>query len=525
MENRHADMILYNGNVITVDSCDRIAEAVAVKDGRIFDVGSNENIKMFEGSTTECLDLSGKTLLPGFIDAHTHAALVGLVASDAVVDCHIPPVESVDAMLKAMSERIKKEPKGKLVMGHGRFDQPYPTKEQLDEIAPDHPVIIKNSMHFYRLNSCALREYNINRKHPTTEELLHICPGGIIHRDPTTGEPTGTMEECLTYLFPKSRYPYSDDVLRKGVEVGIQRFSSAGVTSLTEFNDFPQCLRIYQELHTRGDLKIKIQIVPCIHGLDKTVDLEAILDLGLSTGFGNEWIRFMGVKIFVDLGFFTTLASIKLNEMVLKAHRAGLRVYMHAITRKAQEMALEAIENAEKAVPGKNMRHRIEHMGNEYLDSDFFDRLKKVGGVLLPTAYFMRIGKQDWLNPKKNRAYPYKTLLEKNHCVPGNSDSGGSEPEAYSPLYQIWCMVNRLSKEGDKIYPEERISVMDAIKTYTMHSAYAGFEEKEKGSIEKAKAADFVVLKQNPLAVDALDLKDIEIDRTIVNGKTVYMHA
>jgi predicted amidohydrolase YtcJ len=522
MENNKADLALCNGQVITVDKNDRIVEAVAIKDSQILEVGMNDDIKRFCCSNTQIIDLDGKVLIPGFIDAHTHAALVGLVASDAVVDCHMPPVESVDEILNKIRGRVKNTPKGQLVMAHGRFDQPYPTKEQLDQVAPENPVIIKNSMHFYRLNSLALKEFNITKKHPTQEELLNICPGGIIHRDPITREPTGCMEECLTYLFPKSYYPFSYDVIKKAVKVGVDRFSSAGVTSLTEFNDFPQCLRAYQELYENGDLNIKIQIVPCVHGLDKTTDLDSVIDLGLSTGFGNEWIRFMGIKIFVDLGKVTTLPSIKLNEMVLKAHKAGLRVYMHAISRKAQEMALEALEAAENEVPGKNMRHRIEHMGNEYLDPQFFDRIKAIGAIAVPTAYFMRIGKQDWLNPNRDRAYPFKTLLDIGLCVPGNSDSGGSEPEAYSPLYQIWCMVTRKSKEGIEVYPEEKISVMDAIKIYTTHSSYAGFEEDLKGSIEVGKKADFAVLRQNPLTVDEDFLKDIQVDMTIVNGKVAY---
>ena len=522
MRNGDMDVILYNGNLITVDENDTISEAVAVKDGKIFKVGSSEQIKELRKKNTQMIDLEGKTIIPGFIDAHTHAALVGLVASDVIVDCHIPPLNSTNEILKKIKERVDKTSKGEVIMGHGRFDQPYPTKEQLDQVAPDNPLIIKNSMHAYRLNNLALKKYNVTKDHPTREELFAICPGGIIYRDPVSGEPTGYMEECLTYLFPKSYYPFPYETIKKVTKVGLDRYSSAGVTSITEFNDFPECLRAYQDLYSNGDLNVRMQLIPCVHGLNKTVDLDAIIDLGLSTGFGNEWLRFMGIKIFVDLGYVTTLASIQLNEMVLRAHKAGLRVYMHAISRKAQDMALEAIEAAEQAIPGKNLRHRIEHMGNEYHDPTYFDRIKEIGAIALPTAYFMRIGTQDWLNPTRERAYPFKTLLERGLCLPGNSDSGGSEPEAYNPLYNIWCMVVRKSKEGEPVFPEEKISVMDAIRIYTANSAYAGFDEDVKGSIEEGKMADFAVLAEDPFSVPEDHLKDIPIDMTIVDGKIVY---
>jgi predicted amidohydrolase YtcJ len=522
MEHANVDMILHNGTLITVDKNETPADAVAVKDGRIVEVGSNEEIKELKGKKTEVLDLKKKTVLPGFIDAHTHLDLVGFAFSDVMVDCHIPPVKSVDEILSKIKERRNNTPKGELIIGHGRFNQPYPTKKQLDEVAPNHPVIVKNSMHAYILNSFALRKYHITKERPTPEELFRIDPGAIIYRDPATGEPTGYVEECWNYLFPNSCSPFPYETTKSFIKGGLNRFSKAGVTSVTDFVDFPETLRVYQDLYNNGNLPIRMQVVPCVHGLYKTVDLDPVINLGLRSFFGNDWLRFMGVKIFVDRGHVTTLASVQLNEMVLKAHEAGLRLYLHAISRKAQDMALEAIENAEKAIPGKNLRHRIEHMGNDYHDPGYFDRLKKIGAIPLPTAYFIGIGPQEWLQPKGDRAYPFKTLLDKGLCVPGNSDSGGSEPEAYNPLYEIWCMVVRKSKEGEPVYLEEKISVMDAIRIYTIHSAYAGFDEDVKGSIEPGKMADFAILAENPLTIPEDDLKDIPVDMTIVGGKIVH---
>lgn len=517
------DLILYNGSVITLDSEDRMVDAVAVSNGRILAVGTNKEILDQKGAQTQVIDLKRKTVLPGFIDAHTHVDLLGLsFYEEAMLDCHIPPNKCVDDILMKIRERVKKTPEGELILGHGRFVQPYPTKRQLDEVAPRHAVIIKNSMHSYRLNSCALQKYGIDRNRPVPEELFQIDPGGIVYRDAKTGEPTGYLEECWNFMFPDARSPFPYDITKSFIKTGLDCFSTAGVTSITEFVDFPESLRVYDDLYAKGELNIRLQIVPCVHGLYRTTDLKSILNLGLRTGFGNDWLKFMGIKIFVDRGNVTTLASIQLNEMVLKAHTADLRVYLHAISRKAQDMALESIEEAERLVPGKNLRHRIEHMGNDLHDPSFLDRLQKVGAIALPTAYFIGIGALDWLQAKGSRPYPFRTLIEKGMCVPGNSDTGGSEPEAFNPLYEIWCMVARKSKEGSLICPEEKISVLEALRVYTMHSAYASFDEAVKGSIEVGKFADFVVLEENPLTVPEEHLKDIPVGLTIAGGKVVY---
>jgi predicted amidohydrolase YtcJ len=448
--------------------------------------------------------------------------ICGMTASDLVVDCHIPPLKNINELLDKLKAKVQNTPKEEIVFGQGRFDQPHPKKEQLDRIAPENPIIYRNSGHEYTLNTYALDKFRITQNHPTSEELFEIEPGAIIVRNNNTDEPTGYIIDGWNYLFPDSKSPFDYEITKGFIKVGINRFLSAGVTSVTEFASFPESMRIYQDLYSNGKLNMRFQIVTCVHGLHKTQELDAIIRQGLITGFGHDFLKFMGVKIFVDRGHATTLASIQLNDMVLKAHKNGLRVYMHAINRAAQDMALAALEEAEKAYPGNNLRHRIEHMGNDYHDPTYFDRLKKIGAIGLPTAYYMRIGSQSWLDVKTNRSFPFKTLLEKGLCVPGNGDSAGTEPEAYKPFYNIWCMVSRKSKEGNPVCPEEKIPVMDAIKIYTRHSAYASFDEDVKGSIETGKFADFCVLSDDPTEIPEDKIKDISVAKTIVGGKIVY---
>ena len=200
-------------------------------------------------------------------------------------------------------------------------------------------------------------------------------------------------------------------------------------------------------------------------------------------------------------------------------------MFMHAISREAQDRGLKAIE-AELLHSGleeiRAMRHRMEHMGNESLDPNFFTRLKKLGAVALPTAYFMNMGPGTLTTPRTARSFMFRSMLDLGLCVPGNSDTAGAVPEALNPMYQIWCMVNRKAMDGELVSPAEKIGVAEALKVYTIHSAYAGREEKIKGSLEIGKLADFAVLAQDPFSVPEDKIRNIEIDMTIVEGNIVY---
>ncbi len=514
-----ADSILYNGNVITLDDNDSVAEAVAVKNHRILGVGENREIKDLKTSHTEMIDLGGKTVLPGFIEAHTHVDLTGMMTSEFVLDCRIPPLANNDEVVEKIQAKVRETPKGRLILAHGRWMQPYLNKTDLDRAAPEHPVILKYNMHLYLLNSRALEKFGITRMHPTAEALFAKAPGAQIQRDPFSGEPNGFLEEAWDFLYPGSPSPLTYEETKIAIKHGVDTYARSGVTSITEFVDLRESPQIYQELHREGQLNARIQMVHCVHGLHRTTDLNALIGAGLVSGYGDEHLSFGGSKFFVDLGVETTLASIQLKEMVCRAHRAGIRVYMHANTRMAQDMALEAIEAAEERVPGKNLRHRIEHMGNRLIDINYFDRVKKANAIALPTAYFMNIGREF---PKNLKLFLFRTMLDKGLCIPGNSDSGGTEPQALNPLYQIWCMVARKSREGSDVYPEEAITVKDGLRIYTRHSAYGALQEDIKGSIEPGKLADFVVLGQNPLTCSLDALKEIRVEKTIVGGKVVY---
>jgi len=526
MDLGRADLILTKGKILTLDPHDTVTEGVAVRDGKIVDRGSTEEIQRLAGDKTQIIDLKGRTVVPGFIDTHTHIDMYGMMTSCHAVDCRIPSLHSVGDILDGIREKASTLPEGTLILGQGRPFQPYPTRNQLDQAAPDHRVIIKASMHWYLFNSCALKHYRIDKSHPTPSELQATDPCAFIQRDNETGEPTGYVEECWNYMFPRSQSPLPYVQTRDAIKWGLDKASSYGITSIVEFLNHPESMGIYQGLHRNGDLHVRVQLVPCFHGVYKTVDLDEIIRVGFQSGFGDEWLKFGGMKLFLDTHQLKpSCTPNQINEWFRKAHRAGLRMFMHAVSRTGQEMALLAIE-AEALATGlegiRTLRHRVEHMGNEDFKTGLFNRAKHLNVIPIPTAYFMNMGPGTLVTPRTERSFLFRTLLDMGFAVPGNSDTAGAVPEALDPLYEIWCMVNRKSLEGNLVSPSEKISVLEALKVYTIHAAYAGCEEEIKGSIEVGKLGDFVVLSRNPLETPEEDLRTIRVDMTIVGGKVVF---
>lgn len=523
----HVDLIIINGNILTMDANNSVSRAVAVDQGIIVAVGDINDVLEFKSDSTLVIDLDGKTMIPGFIDAHTHLDLFSTMTSEYVVDCHIPPLKNVEDIIGKIKEFVDRKPEGELIIGQGRLDQAYPTREQLDRVAPRHPVLLKSTMHHYYLNSCALQNFNINRYNPSLEELMSTDPGSYIERDPVTGEPTGFAFDCWSYMFPGSRSPFSHEENYQAIKAGMDLMTSYGITSIVDFSSYRESGRIYRQLFDDGELKIRLQLVPCFYGLHKTVDIDEIINSGLTSGFGNEWIKFGGLKILTDIDNKTICSEVQLNYWFRKAHHAGIRMFMHAMTRASQDMVLGAIEQEAKkgkeaAARVNNMRHRVEHLGNEGHDLAHLERLKKVGAIGMPTAYFLNVGELNLMSADTDKKFMFKTMLDMGLCVPGNSDGGGSIPECHNPFYEIWCMVNRKTIDGEVFLPDEKITPYEALQIYTIHAAYAGKEEKIKGTIEAGKLADFAILSDNPLTVPEDDLRHINVNMTIVNGKVVY---
>tara|TARA_B100000686_G_scaffold179408_1_gene186373 strand:+ start:342 stop:1976 length:1635 start_codon:yes stop_codon:yes gene_type:complete len=539
-----ADLIFVNGKIFTMDAQNLTVQGLAVSGDRIMAIGSNSDVESLSGKNTRKIDLKGRVTLPGFIDTHVHVDCAA-VNTKLATSCHIPPVEYVevlgstgskDAILNFVDQSAREKDAGEWIIGQGRFSLEFegnsPSKEELDRVAPDHPVMIRYSAHSQLLNSKALELAAISKNHPTQEELDKVAPAAKIRRDSASGEPTGVVNECIDWIFPKSS-PWKYEDLRRAIRQTCEEASRFGVTGIHEFVSWPESTRVYQELYRNGELPLRVQLCPCVWGMMQTVEMDALLNLGWQTGFGDDWLKFGSAKIFVDgegcdehgIGEeWPRIEQERLDTLVASAHRAGIRVMMHATSRDGQEMAIRAIEAALSDFPREDHRHRIEHFAGDYWPEGLA-RLKKSGIIPIPTPYSSLGWYGDaWLdsNPSDEKVVPYRTLLDEGFMPPGNSDCMGTEPEALNPWWSIWCVVARKTRAGRLICPEEGLDVLEAIRLYTNYSAYAGFEEASKGSLEPGKLADLIVLAQDPFEIPVDALKDVQVDKTVVGGRLVH---
>jgi predicted amidohydrolase YtcJ len=530
-----------------MDPAGTVVEAVAVMGERITRTGTDSDVKALVGDRTTVIDLKGRVVLPGFIDTHVHLDCTA-THTKLAASCHIPPVEyvevsgstvSLEAILGSIKKRAAQTPRGQWIIGQGRFsletDGNSPTKSQLDEAAPDHPVMIRYSAHSQLLSSKALELAGITRDAPSQAELDEVAPGAKIRRDPSSGEPTGVVNECIDWIIGM-RNPWPHEELKRAIQQTCHEAVRFGVTGIHEFVSWPESSRIYQELYRDRELPLRVQLCPAVWGMYRTIDLDQLVNLGLQTGFGNDWLKFGSVKIFVDgegrdekgvAREWIRITQDKLDQLVLSAHRGGIRVMMHATSREGQDMAISAVEAALDALPRQDHRHRIEHFAGDYWPEGL-ERLKRAGIIPVPTPYSSLGWFGDaWLESSEpgKKAVPYRSLVDRGFMPPGNSDCMGTEPEALNPWWSIWCVVARKTRNGRPICPEEGLSVMEAIRLYTTNSAYAGFEERLKGSIESGKLADLVVLSENPFEVPVDGLKDIQVATTVVGGRVVHSNG
>ncbi len=561
-----ADLVLVNGKVVTVDDNDTVAEAVAVKMGRIVKVGTSEEVKNMAGEGTLVIDLTGRTVLPGLTDCHVHMISGGTRALDTLkLDCrdfYHPEIKSIDDILDMIREHAKNIPKGDWVMviaspmqdlrlKEGRF----PTRWDLDKATTDHPAFISFGAHITIVNSLALEVANVTKDTPDPV-------AGMIVKD-ESGELTGLLREKAQNLVTNLPYPggkeltedaikrgvtipgassYSFEDLKEGARTAIQKCLERGVTTVHDIISSANEIRAYQEIYEEGDLKMRIHLL--IRAYESKIKAESILNIGIKTCFGNNWLKIGGIKMSIDGGmtgcnaaFYepythepwnTGLVRIPqevLNDLVSKFHEAGHRLCVHAIGDKAYDMILEAYEKAITKAPRADHRHRIEHGPGNYLCTP--ERLKKMKALdilPLPNINFLYYFGDPLLvtigSERMKNAFPFKMMLDA-----GIKFSSGTDAPGYMPvdvLRDIWTCVARKSWNGVEISPDESISVMDAIRIFTINAAYAGFEEKIKGSIELGKLADLIVLNEDILTVETDVIKDIQVDYTIVNGKILY---
>ena len=520
-------VVFVNGNVITLDPSKPRARAVAIREGKIIGVGTDREMISLAGKDAKAIDLEGRTVLPGFADSHIHLIEYGLMLSSAILD--IRGARTIDEIKEKIRKRAKEKPKGNWIKGHGwnttiLAEKRPPNRWDLDEAAPDNPVILTDvGWHVYSVNSLALRLAKIGKG---TESPA----GGKIDKDPNTGEPTGVLLETAGTRI-EDLVTYKDEELITALSQAADEAIRLGLTSVHCAWENGQHVRVFQKLLMQGKLPLRVYLM-----IPASL-LPNLLSLGLYTGFGNMRLKIGAIKVLLDGTIERHTAAVKqpyegepdnlgilcvseeeLYQITSKAHKAGFQLAIHAIGDRAISVALDSIERILKEKPKADHRHRIEHAS--MLDDQVINCMKNLGVIASVQPVFVSSNNSWMVEPLgQKRATELceriRTLLEAGVKVTGGSDLPADS--TMSPLSGIQSAVTRYG-----FAPKERITVEQAIRLYTINSAYASFEEKLKGSIEVGKLADLVVLSDDPLAVPTDRISDIKVDMTVVDGEFVY---
>jgi len=522
-------MILHNANVLTMDAANPRAQAIAIADGRFLAVGSKEEIFSLATSGANKIDLGGKTVVPGFIDAHSHPCSAGL-AHLRQVDCDLRSISEIQG---AIRQRASQTPPGNWVLGFKYDDtktsdaRPL-TREDLDAAAPNHPVRIEHrGGHTAYTNSIALKMAGVTETTPDPA-------GGRFDRDAATGRLNGRVSEngkdVVEKLIPST---YSRDDYREAVKLISRMMSKTGITSVHDALGSPDDLRGYQDAYEAGDLAVRVYCLIYYSHIDR------MLEAGIRTGLGNEWVRVGAMKLVCDgsisertarlsepyVGRANDYGILVMTEEELytharKAHEAGWQIGVHANGDVAIDQVLRVYERLQRELPRRDPRFRIEHC--TVINDSLVARIRALGAIPTPfsTYVYYHGEKMTHYGPERlNRMFAVRSFLDAGVRVTQASDY---PPGPFEPMMALRSEVTRTDRKGNLWGPRQRVSVEEALRVGTLNGAYASFEEKMKGSIEPGKLADLVVLGRDPLREDPLSLIDIPIERTMAGGKWVF---
>jgi predicted amidohydrolase YtcJ len=533
------DLIFENGNILTMEKTTPRAQSLGVKFGRIAGVGRRGEIKKLAGAKTKVVDLKGQTLVPGFIDTHSHFCLYALLTDQA--DCR-PAAGCVrgEDVIEALRAQAAKTQPGKWIMGWGYAsylldDKKELTRADLDRATTKHPIcLVHVSVHGSVVNSLALKKLGFTKRSPNP-------PGGIIGRA-QKGEPNGILSESafMVPLFFQTPSIYSQMVADYDSSARIAmmsrcatRFHKLGIVGAHDPFVDSMTLRTYQEAEKAGSFPFRLHAYILNHWS------EPILNSGIMRGFGSEAVKIGAIKIFLDGGMSSRTAAVSkpyanppgagkgilnydqkgINREIEKYDTAGYQVSVHAQGDWALEMLLKAF--ARVISPGNPLRHHIVHAGN--LTPSQIDQVKAMNLYIASQANFFSLlgdGFMEAYGPERSQdLYRFKTLLKKGIRLSLSSDCPVAEP---NPLVGLRDAICRVTLRGKNFGPAECLTVEEALPLYTRESAYFSFEEEDRGTLKAGKLADLVVLDRDPTQILPEEIPNCKVKMTVVGGKIVY---
>lgn len=535
------DLKLLNARIRTVDDRHPRARTLGVLSGRI--VGLDDTVRHLPARTT--LDCRDAVVVPGFGDAHNHMAWFGQSLDELDLSEATTPARIHDAVAR----RAAALPADAWIVGSGYDDTvlgAHPHRTDLDRAGGGRPVWLKHrSGHMCAVSSEVLRRAGV------LDGTAVVPDGGVVVRD-EAGVPTGLLQERAQSLVTDLVMPYPVGELADALGRASAVYASEGLTHVVEagigtglIGRSPVEAAAYQLARERGTLRTRVELMVAsdnLHALRAHPDdgITTGIDLGLRSGFGDDWLRLGPMKIWLDGSLIGRTAAVsepfcghdhtssvlqdgpeRMHRLVVDAHRAGWRVAAHAIGDSAVDLALDAFAEAQRVLPRPDVRHRIEHSG--VVRPDQLDRYAELGVVPVPQAHFLyAVGDTmaEALGPARLPwLYRHRSFLDRGLRVPGSSD----RPVAPgAPLLGMQSMVERLSRAGVVLGPDERVTAEQALRAYTLDAAWASHDEDRRGSLTPGKYADFVILSDDPVGIDSSRIGAIDVLATFVAGACVH---
>lgn len=568
------DLIIHNGRIVTVDARFSIAEALAVAGDRITAVGANAEILRLAGPKTRRVDLAGRMVLPGLADTHVHATGAAMYEFDHP----IPEMDTIADVLRYVQSRAEALDDGEWIVVRQVFitrlrDQRYPTRKELDQVAPKNPVLFSTGPDA-SVNSLALELSGIDKNFKITDGSP-----GYLEKDPATGEPTGILRSCTRIVKAKPATKNETDSDRQTrLKSLFADYNSVGITSVSDKNAANSAIELYSQLKDAGELTCRVFAHGSVDAQQPLEKIEARIK-GLAASplhrYDNMlWLR--GIKVFLDGGMLTgsaymqkpwgvsriysiddpayrgllyiqpdklrAIARLALeNELQMTAHSVGDAAVLSLVDayaalneeflkQAASSGKASAAATGDAATPIRAMRPCVTHCN--FMSLEAIDKMQRLGIVAdLQPAWLWLDGKTllaQFGNERLTWFQPYRTLFERNIIVGGGSDHMqkiGSlrSVNPYNPFLGMWAVLTRVPRGMDApLHPEQAITREQAIRLYTTNNAWLTFEEREKGSLESGKLADFVVLNQDLLTCPLDDVRKTTVHSTYLGGKAVY---
>ncbi len=524
------DTILVNARVHTVDASRPEAEALAVCGERIGAVGTTTEIRGLAGPNTRVIDLAGRRVVPGFNDAHVHF----IDGADELVGVNLRPAADERDLARRLAAYVAKLPKGRWVLG-GYWDHEawpsnaLPTRQAIDAVTPDHPVFVQRlDGHMGLANSLAMKLAGITRATQSPD-------GGTIVRD-GSGEPAGIFKDNAMGLIGRAIPPATLDEVVDKARAALKHAAGHGVTSVQDMTASATELAAYQALRQRGELTARIYSIQN-HGI------VGLVQAGVKTGFGDDWIRIGGIKLFADgsmgsgtAAFFEPYADDastrglllqspeELEKQMLDADAAGFQLVVHAIGDHANANVIDAMEKVASAHGARDRRPRIEH-AQVVRDADK-QRMARLG-IIASIQPSHCIDDMRWAEKRIGRdrcaiAYDFKSFVDAGVKVAFGTDW---YVEPLDPMIGLYAAVTRQFPDGTPAggwFPEEKIAMPQAVEFYTLGAAYAQYAEQDKGSLAPGKLADLVVLSKDIFAIPPREILGTKAVLTMVGGRIVF---